>query len=100
MKNQVVLTIFFLIFGCANNPALDYIETTAKKLQPVYDNLEVVCPVAIAGAPMVGHDQNDIKDRCQAMDMALKEVSTMQQTVVIMNGGEPCLENCSTSSKE
>ena len=86
---------FLALPGCVANAVLDWNGDLAMKLQPVYDGLEVVCPIAIEGAELVGEDEDEIRDICDKIDKSMKEIQKLQEVVVKAAGGEPCLENCS-----
>lgn len=81
--------------GCVANAVLDWNGDLAVKLQPVYDGLERVCPIAIEGAEYIGEDEDEVREICEDIDEIFKDIQLTQEAMVKAAGGEPCLENCS-----
>lgn len=87
------------VFNCGANPALDYIETTARNIQPIADKTQEVCNLSVKSLRVAEQDTAEIEDRCDELWRLLKILRDMQDVAIIAAGGEPC-QNCSTSQSQ
>lgn len=93
----LIVSIGMIFYGCANDKAMNKTETLTAILQPAYDDLGYVCPLAVVGAQSTGLDQDKVRAKCRNIKGAFDKVKVLQEIEIINAGGEPCLENCSTS---
>lgn len=98
MKKALLMILLSLV-GCgASNPALEYIETTTRNLQPVADKVQEICNLSLDALKVAERDTTELEKRCDELWEILKLVQKMQETAILVAGGEPC-QNCSQSSK-
>jgi len=93
----MLFIVLLIVAGCGANPALEYIETTTRKLQPVVDKTEEICNLSRNALKLAEQDTVELEKRCDELWELLKLVQRMQETAILMAGGEPC-QNCSKSS--
>jgi len=95
---RTLFIVLLIVAGCGANPALGYIETTTQNLQPVVDKTEEICNLSRSALKFAEQDTTELEKRCDELWEILKLVQKMQETAILMAGGEPC-QNCSQSSK-
>ena len=87
-----------ILAGCGGtNPALEYIKTTTRNLQPVVDKTEEICNLSRNALKLAEQDTVELEKRCDELWEILKLVQKMQETAILMAGGEPC-QDCFRSS--
>lgn len=94
----LIVTVALLFNGCVDDKAMSKTETMTVILQPAYEELKKVCPLAVVGAESIRLDPDiEVRARCRNIERAFVKVQAIQENEVINAGGEPCSKNCTTS---
>src|SRR3972149_3799162 len=98
MKKSL-LCVLLILAGCGGtNPALEYIKTTTRNLQPVVDKTEEICNLSRNAPKLAEQDTVELEKRCDELWEILKLVQKMQETAILMAGGGTWAK-CAQSSK-
>lgn len=79
---------FLALPGCVANAILDWNGDLEVKLEPVYNGMDIVCPIAIEGAELLGEDKARIEEICVDMEEALSDVKSTIEDRKIGSGDQ------------